>query len=222
MQSRSSGNIGSGSVPPWKTKYDAIGASAYRPGKHSAETALVDRVFDRIPMGTVLDVPCGNGRFSVHLAKNGYRITAADYSEDMLELAHKAACADGLVFPVIKNDVENLDFTDQAFETVLCFRLFHHFPEAATRQRVVSEICRVAEKYVALSYFSPYSISSLKRSLAQRCLGKAKKKFSFPLTEINAYFAARGFGFVQDFPLLNIIHTLHIALYRRIHPEFLG
>ncbi|MDR1228724.1 MAG: class I SAM-dependent methyltransferase [Azoarcus sp.] len=210
-------NTGSGSVPPpWKTKYDAANASAYRPSKHSAETALIDKVFDWIPMGTVLDVPCGNGRLSVHLAKKGYRITAVDYSDAMLELAHKAASANRLIFPVIKSDVENLDFTDQAFKTVLCFRLLHHFPEAATRQRVVSEICRVAEKYVALSYFSPYAISSLKRSLAQCCWGKTKKKHSFPLTEITAYFAAQGFGFVQDFPLLNIIHTLHIALYRRI------
>jgi SAM-dependent methyltransferase len=202
-------------APPWKTKYDAAHASAYRPGKHVAETALIDRVFDQIPVGTVLDIPCGNGRFSVHLAKKGYRVTAADYSEAMLELAHEAARTNGLVFPIIQNDVENLDFADQAFETVLCFRLFHHFPEAATRQRVVSEICRVAERYVALSWFSPCSISSLKRSLAERCLGKAKKKHSVSLTEINACFAAQGFGFVRDFPLLNIIHTLHIALYRR-------
>jgi ubiquinone/menaquinone biosynthesis C-methylase UbiE len=134
----------------------------------------------------------------------------------MLELAREAVCAAKLSFPVFKADVENLGLADQQFESILCFRLFHHFPEAAIRRRVVAEICRIAEKHVAISYFSPYSFSSLKRELGKRFLGRKIKKHSNALSEMDGYFNAQGFARVQDFPLLNFIHTLHIALYRRI------
>jgi ubiquinone/menaquinone biosynthesis C-methylase UbiE len=116
-------------------------------------------------VGSLLDIPCGSGRFSIHLARKGYAVSAADYSEYMLELTRETARATKLSFPVFKADVENLALADRQFESVLCFRIFHHFPEAAIRQRVAAEICRVAEKHVAISYFSPYSFSSLKREL---------------------------------------------------------
>jgi ubiquinone/menaquinone biosynthesis C-methylase UbiE len=201
--------------PRWKTKYGLDYALSYRPGKPHAERRLIDRVFQQIPKGTLLDIPCGNGRFSVHLASKGYLVSAADHSEPMLELAREAGRAAGLPFPIFQADVENLVLADRQFETVLCFRLFHHFPEMAIRQRVVSEICRVAEKYVAISYFSPYSFSSLKRELRKRCLGKNIKKHANSLSEMDAYFNPQGFERVHDFPLLNFIHILHVALYRR-------
>jgi ubiquinone/menaquinone biosynthesis C-methylase UbiE len=200
----------------WKTKYDMAAAFSYHPGKHSAETRLIDRVFAQIPVGSLLDIPCGSGRFSIHLVQKGYAVSAADYSESMLELTRAAARAAGLSFPVFKADVENLELADRQFEIVLCFRLFHHFPEAAIRRRVVSEICRVAEKHVAISYFSPCSFSSLKRELGKRCLGRKVKKYSTALSEMEGYFNPQGFERVQDFPLLNFIHTLHVALYRRV------
>jgi 2-polyprenyl-3-methyl-5-hydroxy-6-metoxy-1,4-benzoquinol methylase len=200
----------------WKTKYDMAAALSYRPGKHSAETRLIDRVFAQIPVGSLLDIPCGNGRFSIHLARKGYAVSAADYSCPMLELARAAGRDAGLPFPVFKADVENLGLAERQFESVLCFRLFHHFPEASIRRQVVAEICRVAEKYVAISYFSLYSFSSLKRELGKHFLGKKIKKHANTLSEMDGYFNAQGFGRVQDFPLLNFIHTLHVALYRRI------
>jgi len=203
--------------PRWKIKYGMGRAFLYRPGKHDAETRLIDRVFDGIPPCTVLDIPCGNGRFSTYLAEKGYRVTAADYSESMLELTRNAASAKGLSFSVVRDDVESLGlFPDRQFETVLCFRLFHHFPEAEIRQRVVSQLCSVAKEYVALSYFSPNSVSSIKQYLEYRYCGKTPKKYPTSLFEINAYFKAHGFGLVRDFPLMNLIHTLHVALYRRM------
>jgi 2-polyprenyl-3-methyl-5-hydroxy-6-metoxy-1,4-benzoquinol methylase len=124
----------------WKTKYDMTAALAYHPGKHSAETCLIDRIFAQIPVGTLLDIPCGKGRFSIHLAQKGYAVSAADYSEPMLELTREAARAAGLSLPIFKADVETLELADRQFETVLCFRLFHHFPEMLIRQRVAAEI----------------------------------------------------------------------------------
>jgi SAM-dependent methyltransferase len=200
----------------YKTKYDAEKAASWRPGKPTAETRLVDRVFEGIAPGTsVLDIPCGNGRFATHLARKGYLVTAADYSNPMLDLTRKAAAAKSLSFPVVRADVESLCFSGRQFETVFCFRLFHHFPDIPTRKRVVSQLCGVASKYVAISYFSPNSISSIKRNFERRYCGKTLKKQATPLDEINDYFEEHGFGLVRDFPLWNVIYTLHVALYSK-------
>jgi hypothetical protein len=56
----------------------------------------------------------------------------------------------------------------------------------------------------------------LKRELGKRCLGRKIKKHSTALSEMDAYFDTQGFERIRDFPLLNFIHTLHVALYRRV------
>ena len=200
----------------WKTKYDPIRAAAYRPRYHEAELGLIDRVFRAIPSGSVLDIPCGNGRLSVHLAKKKqYSLNAADYAEAMLVLAGNAIKVHGFSFPVAKEDIESMSFSDRRFDTILCFRLFHHFPDKTTRQKTVAELCRVANEFVAISYFSPFSVTSWKRRIRALTGGKKPKKYSTPLSEVSGYFASHGFELIRDFAQLNFLHTLHVALYRR-------
>ena len=204
-----------GQLHLWKTKYALTQALSYRPARHSAEMILIDKVFGHIPKGSVLDIPCGKGRFTTWLSKKAYRVTAVDYSESMCELTRMAIDNESVDALVIRGDVENLIFPDRQFRTVFCFRLFHHFPNVDIRRSAVAEICRVAEEYVAISYFSPFSFSSLKNELKRRYLNKKLKKYATPIAEVDAYFNEQEFGRVRNFPLCNFIHTLHIALYRR-------
>ena len=38
--------------------------------------------------------------------------------------------------PVIeRQDIEAMTYADKAFDTIVCFRLFHHFPDRAIRAR---------------------------------------------------------------------------------------
>jgi 2-polyprenyl-3-methyl-5-hydroxy-6-metoxy-1,4-benzoquinol methylase len=138
-----------------RVKYDAPTAVAYqerKPGKHRSEMRLVDRAFHHIPTShRVLDVPCGGGRVSVHLAQNGYQVSAGDLSDAMIEIARNNLAAHNIRSTVDKQDVENLQYPDRAFDTIISFRLFHHFPIAEIRQRVVNELCRVASQFVVLS-----------------------------------------------------------------------
>jgi hypothetical protein len=90
--------------------------------------------------------------------------------------------------------------------------LFHHFPTPEIRQRVVSELCRVAAKSVALSYFSPRSVQSLRRKLS----GKDRDRFATSLSEVEGYFARAGFRLVKDFAQTPFIHTLHLAVFERM------
>jgi len=202
-----------------KIKYDIQTALAYKdrpPRQQVAEIALVDRVFRWVPKThRILDLPCGGGRVSVHLARNGYQVSCADHSEAMLEIARRFLRENRLECPVERQDIEALTYSNRQFDTVICFRLFHHFPTPAIRQGAVAELCRVAGSYVALSYFSPLSVTSLKRRLRAGLGGRASQKLATPRAEVEAYFRSQGFRLVKDFARSPFLHTLHLALFER-------
>ncbi len=202
-----------------RIKYDEDTARRYQVRKerrHRAEMRLIDRAFKNIPKKhIVLDVPCGGGRAAEHLARQGYAVGAADLSDAMLSIAREKLGQKKMILFVEKQDVEALSFPSRAFDTILCFRLFHHFPTEDIRRRVVAELCRVAREYVVLSYFSPFSATSLKRSLRLRFGGKPSQKHATPLSEVSGYFEQCGFHLVKDFAQLPLVHTMHLALFAR-------
>jgi ubiquinone/menaquinone biosynthesis C-methylase UbiE len=208
------------SSPAYKgrVKYTEANARSYqirKPGKERAELRLVERAFKVIPRGRVLDAPCGGGRVTLLLAKLGYQMTAGDLSEPMIQITRDKVANEGLKIPVEKQDVEKLTYADNTFDAVISFRLFHHFPNPDIRQRVVRELCRVANQHVALSYFSPYSFTSVQRKRRAARGGKKSDKHATPLSEVTRYFENCGFELVKDFARLNLIHTLHLAVFRR-------
>ncbi|HUK82572.1 MAG TPA: class I SAM-dependent methyltransferase [Verrucomicrobiae bacterium] len=199
-----------------RTKYTRERARKYQqrpPAKHQAEMRLLDRAFALIPQEhRVLDAPCGGGRVSVHFARRGYAMTAADLSPAMIEVARETMKRNALDVPVLQQDIERLTFPDCAFDTVVSFRLFHHFPTVEIRRRVVHSLCRVAVKTVVLSYFAP-SLSAVRRKLRERRSGS--KKYITPLKEVAGYFHEAGFRLVKDFAQTPLIHTLHVAVFER-------
>jgi 2-polyprenyl-3-methyl-5-hydroxy-6-metoxy-1,4-benzoquinol methylase len=202
-----------------KIKYDQKTARKYqerKPAKHRAEMRLLDRAFALIPKThRVLDVPCGGGRVAIHLANRGYNVSCADLSEAMIEIARENIANNRLSCPVERQDIEQLTYPDCRFDTIVCFRLFHHFPNAEIRQRVVSELCRVAARNVVLSYFSPYSYTTAKRRLRAALGGKKSEKHATALAEVEGYFQNAGFRLVKDFAQMPLIHTLHVAVFER-------
>ena len=202
-----------------RVKYDEKTAERYqvrKEAKNRAEMRLVERAFSNIPKRhRVLDLPCGGGRVSVHLGQKGYTMTCGDLSEAMLKIARENVAEHGFDFPVERQDIEKLTFKDRSFDTVISFRLFHHFPDAAIRQRAVTELCRVARQYVALSYFSPASVTSVKRQIRAAIGGRRSDKHPTPLSEVQGYFAKAGFALVKDFAQMPLIHTLHLAVFER-------
>jgi SAM-dependent methyltransferase len=51
------------------------------------------------PLGRAIDLGCGRGELSVHLARLGHEVTAVDYSESAIELAQAAAASAERVAP---------------------------------------------------------------------------------------------------------------------------
>jgi ubiquinone/menaquinone biosynthesis C-methylase UbiE len=202
-----------------RVKYNDKQSRTYqcrKPHKHQAEMRLVDRAFALVPKShRVLDVPCGGGRIMLHLAQKGYIASGADLSESMLAIARESVSRANLSCTVERQDLERLSYANGQFDTIVCFRLFHHFPSPEIRQRVVSELCRVAAKSVVLSYFSPNSVQSFRRKFS----GKDRDRFATPLSEVKGYFRTAGFRLVKNFAQFPVVHTLHLAVFERITAE---
>lgn len=67
----------------------------------------------------VLDIGTGPGFFAILMAKEGYDVTAIDYTESMMEEARKNAgtYADNICF--LKMDAQNLTFPDTSFDVII-------------------------------------------------------------------------------------------------------
>ncbi|MDD5589691.1 MAG: class I SAM-dependent methyltransferase [Candidatus Portnoybacteria bacterium] len=99
---------------------------------------LVKNIFPS-PTMTLLDVGCGNGYFTCHLAKF-FDVTGLDFSPVMLQKnPHKK---------LVQGDANVLPFGDKSFDVVFCSDLLHHLPDP---EKAVKEMTRVAKNFVAIS-----------------------------------------------------------------------
>ena len=85
-----------------------------------------------VPIGWILDAPCGSGIFSLPIYKSNpcAKFVAIDYSIEMLKAAKSRAekkGVDNVIF--IRADVDNLPFIENIFAGALSFAGFHAFPD---------------------------------------------------------------------------------------------
>jgi len=105
---------------------------------------IARRVTETMTNGKALDVGCGPGRLSLHLARTtpGLAVTGIDISPDMIALARRRAAAvnlkDRLDFQVA--DVGSLPFPENEFDLVVSTLSMHHWPDPV---RGLAEIRRV-------------------------------------------------------------------------------
>ncbi len=122
---------------------------------------------------TILDLPCGTGRFTGALAREGYEIVGSDISLEMLQKAARtpqAPGADGKQ-PVIRGYVqanaEALPLLGDSLDCVVCIRFMMHV-DPATRVRMLREFARVSRRWVIVDYRHKYTL----RYVATHTVGK--------------------------------------------------
>ncbi|WP_312111963.1 class I SAM-dependent methyltransferase [Brevibacillus reuszeri] len=100
--------------------------------------------------GTVLDIGAGPGKYSLQLAKAGYRITLADLTPKLVDLARQKATEFGLLhqfqgFHVA--DARDLShFPDEAFDASLMLGPMYHLQKEQDRAAAAKELHRVTQK----------------------------------------------------------------------------
>ena len=86
----------------------------------TAEANFMEKKLQPASGARLLDVPCGNGRHAIKLARRGYRVTGVDLSAEFLDHAHRNAASAGVEAEFIKADMRALP-PGEAYDGAYCY-----------------------------------------------------------------------------------------------------
>jgi cyclopropane fatty-acyl-phospholipid synthase-like methyltransferase len=87
------------------------------PEQTRTEVEFLERVLRIAPGAQLLDVPCGNGRHAIEVAKRGYRLTGVDQSEEFIA---EVRSADSVTARRVLGDMCDLPWPSE-FDGAYCF-----------------------------------------------------------------------------------------------------
>src|SRR3954463_5437301 len=125
---------------------------------------------------TVVDLPCGTGRFTGNLARAGYQVVGSDISIEMMQQAAKLPTVQHAnIAGYVRADAEALPFRTKSADCLMSIRfLFHVDPQ--TRRRMLREFGRVSRRWVIADYRHKYS-ARYGIWKVSRALGLTKRPF---------------------------------------------
>ncbi|HUP19310.1 MAG TPA: class I SAM-dependent methyltransferase [Gemmatimonadota bacterium] len=155
--------------------FHRLGSPALQRRNRRKWTAVRAALTDAEGIRTVLDLPCGTGRFTGSLAGEGYRVVGGDISFEMMRKALDAP--DGRregVLGYVQADAERLPFPDGAVDCVMSIRFLFHV-DPGTRVRILSEMRRVSRRWLVLDYRHRYTWRWVKWTTLRR-LGLSRRE----------------------------------------------
>lgn len=205
-------------LPPFTTagRYERSGKSADYAGRNprraARELELLQRVWPGRPGESVLDLPCGAGRLQPWLCgERGHELLQADGALAMLRQARTAGHAGARL---VQADARAMPFASGAVDGVVLFRFLHHL-DGDVRRVAIAEACRVARRFVTVSFFHPCSFHHLQRRL-RRLAGAPPTRFAVTLRRLSAEFAAHGFQHTAHAAERPFARDLWLASFERI------
>jgi len=112
--------------------------------EHQLEHELTWRYLETYlpPAGSILEIGAAAGRYTLELVRRGYRVTAVDMSQKLLEICRQRLSEDGLAEQVrlVTADARDLSSVEgQDFDAVLLMGPLYHLVLEADRKRALSE-----------------------------------------------------------------------------------
>lgn len=130
-------------IVPTAAGYDQWAASYDRDENPlpALEEPLVKKLLGDVHGLEILELGCGTGRHSIRMAAAGARVTALDFSSEMLGHARKKSGASNLRFEV--HDLSQpLPFPAEHFDCVLCALVVDHIENLDTLFSEMHRVCR--------------------------------------------------------------------------------
>jgi SAM-dependent methyltransferase len=118
-------------------------------GRWESEQGFFQNILHRYDAARVLDIACGTGFHTVMLARDGFRVTGADGSAEMVRKAEENAKRAGLKeTPIVQAEWTTLTetFPNQKFDAIICLgNAFTHLFEESDRKKALAEIYSVLD-----------------------------------------------------------------------------
>jgi len=110
--------------PWWRTFFHGMAVDLWiafgSPERNGADVDFITGALQLPPGGSVLDVPCGDGRHSIELADRGFRVTGVDLSPDFLKAARAKVVRGSGAVRWEQRDMRDLPWS-AAFDGAFCF-----------------------------------------------------------------------------------------------------
>lgn len=195
----------------FQSKYDDRQALSYYEKHHAGlgrristwrETAMMRTALKRAGNpATVLDIPCGTGRFWPLLCEDtGRKIFAADLNQPMLHtgLEHR----DLAIVDRVKGFVGSafaIPFRDNAVEAIVSIRLLHHFSDRADRLNILKEMARVTSRTVIVTLWidGNWKARRLVKRNQRESARRSRDRFVVSRGEIESEFRQAGLSVVD-------------------------
>lgn len=112
-----------GKAPTWNEKYVANGPLASR------VAAFQKLVIERLPSNSrVLDLGCGSGAIASALSACGFRVTACDIAEEMIEAGKEIYGRGRIEWCVLPPDWKELPFATGSFDVIIASSVLEYLP----------------------------------------------------------------------------------------------
>jgi SAM-dependent methyltransferase len=129
--------------------------AAMTPEATRAEADFFEKHLRVQPGARLLDVPCGDGRLSLELARRGYRMTGVDLSEEFLATARESAQREALSITWRHSDMRDLPWTGE-FDGAFCGGSSFGFLGDEGDTAFVAAVCR------AIAHGARFAIDAIK------------------------------------------------------------
>ena len=108
--------------------------------RSAQEVSFAERILKLTPGARVLDLCSGQGRHSVPLAQQGYRVTALDLSPAYLRLAERAAEAHKVTLDTIAADMRSIPFAGRFDAVINMYSSFGYLESESDDLRVLESV----------------------------------------------------------------------------------
>lgn len=150
---------------------------------------------------SLVDLPCGTGRFTGHLARAGYQVVGSDISLEMMQQAAKLpSVRHANIHGYVRADAEALPFASKSVDCLVSIRfLFHVDPQ--TRRRMLREFGRISRRWIIADYRHKYSFRYGVWKLT-RLLGLTRRPFErVSVKSMKSEFEDAGLNVVKIIPV---------------------
>jgi hypothetical protein len=166
----------------------------------SREYRLLERLLGSQPRSEVLlDLPSGGGRLSDQLERYTDLLVEADiaFGQLLYALEHHQGGDERIWMTA---SAFHVPFRDESVDGVVCCRLNHHLPTPEERARLVTELLRVARRFVIMTFFDHHSVKNRLRRM-RRPFNRKPPKMTMRVDEVRGLAREQGAELVAAPPL---------------------